>query len=148
MGRSPKKTTLKIINPELVNVDFKAQLTGLVNAGFPSPAGDYIEKELNFKELFIRNESSTFFVQVAGNSMINAGIFDGDILVVDKSLEPKDNSILVCYIDGDFTVKKVKKIKGKLYLVPENPKFDLIEIKESSDFRIWGVVTFAIHKFI
>ena len=146
MVSRPKKTTVKFINPALVDANLKTQQTGTVNAGFPSPANDYIDNELNFKELFIRHESATFFVQVAGNSMIDAGIFDGDILVVDKSLDPNDKSILVCFIDGEFTVKKVKKIKGTLYLVPENPKFDLIPIKDTSDFRLWGVVTFSIHK--
>jgi DNA polymerase V len=140
-------TKVKFINPKSVNLDFRTKTEGFVTAGFPSPANDYIEKELNFKELFIRNESSTFFVQVLGNSMINAGIFDGDILVVDKSLDPLNNSILVCFIDGDFTVKKVNKIDGALYLIPENPQFKPIKIDESSDFRLWGVVTFAIHKF-
>jgi DNA polymerase V len=146
MVSRPKKTTVKFINSELVDANFKVQLTGTVNAGFPSPATDYLENELNFKELFIRNESATIFVRVAGNSMINAGIFNDDILVVDKSLEPADNSVLICYIDNEFTVKKVKKIKGALYLLPENPEFEPIKIKEGSDFRIWGVVTFSIHK--
>lgn len=147
MNSSQNKTTIKFINPLSVNADFTFPIQGFVTAGFPSPAGDYLEQELNFKELFIKNESSTFFVQVSGNSMINAGIFDGDILVIDKSLDPCDNSILVCFIDGEFTIKRVNKIDGSFYLIPDNPQFKPIKIDEHADFRLWGVVTFAIHKF-
>jgi DNA polymerase V len=142
-----KKTSLKFLNPLFDNPDFAPEIQGSVVAGFPSPAGDYLEKNLDFKELFVRNESATFFVQVVGDSMIDEGIHNGDILVVDKSLDPKDNSILVCFIDGEFTVKRVKKIKGELYLIAANPDFKPIKISESSDFRPWGVVTFTIHKF-
>lgn len=144
---SQDKATIKFINPLNVNADYTFPIQGFVSAGFPSPANDYLEQELNFKELFIKNESSTFFVQVAGNSMVNAGIFDGDILVIDKSLDPYDNSILVCLIDGEFTVKRVSKIDDSFYLIPDNPKFAPIKVNEHSDFRLWGVVTFAIHKF-
>lgn len=139
---------LKIINLQQVNTNFTTSIEGFVTAGFPSPATDYVENELNFKELFIRNESATFFVKAEGNSMIGAGIFDGDILVVDKSLRPNKDSILVCFVNGEFTVKRVNKISGKLFLIPENPDFQPIEIDENADFRLWGVVTFTIHKFI
>lgn len=139
--------TLKVIDIQHVKTNFTTIIEGFVTAGFPSPAGDYIENELNFKELFIRNESSTFFVRVEGNSMIGAGIFDGDILVVDKSVSPYDNSILVCFIDGEFTVKRINKIDGSLYLIPDNPNFKPIKINEDSDFRLWGIVTFTIHQY-
>jgi DNA polymerase V len=126
--------------------NFKPLIEGYVAAGFPSPANDYLENDLKLKSLLIKNESSTFFVRAYGNSMVNEHICDGDILVVDKSLEPSGNSILVCIIDGEYTVKKVKK-KGKdLYLIPANPDFNPIKIDEGSDFRLWGVVTFVIHK--
>ena len=141
------ETSLKIFNSQSIESDFTAFIDGFVTAGFPSPAGDYIENTLNFKELFIKNESSTFFVRVEGNSMFNAGISDSDILVVDKSLKPYDNSILVCFVDGEFTVKRVCKIDGVFYLIPDNPQFQPIRINENSDFRLWGVVTFTIHKF-
>jgi len=139
--------SLKVIDIQHVKANFTTSIEGFVTAGFPSPAGDYIENELNFKELFIRNESATFFVRVEGNSMIGAGIFDGDILVVDKSVNPYDNSILVCFVDGEFTVKRISKIEGVLYLIPDNPDFKPIKINEDSDFRLWGVVTFAIHQY-
>ncbi len=144
---NPQSTNVKLrfLNPQFDDSE-TFTIEGYVSAGFPSPASDYVEKELNFKELFVRNESSTFFVEVDGNSMINANIFHGDILVVDKSLNPLDNSVIVCYVDGEFTVKRVKKIDGSYYLIPENPQFKPIKIEDSSDFRLWGIVTFVIHK--
>jgi len=139
------KVKLKVLNPK-ENEDFQPIIDGYVAAGFPSPAGDYIDNELNLKTLLVHNESSTFYVQVVGNSMVDANIFDGDILVVDKSLSPSNKSILVCFIDGEFTVKKVSKIGKDFFLIPANPEFKPIKIEESSDFRLWGVVTFVIHK--
>lgn len=137
---------LKVLIPKFSHTD-SVRVEGFVTAGFPSPAGDYIESELSFSDLFEHHKSSVFYVRVSGNSMINASIHDGDILVVDKSLNPKDDSILVCFIDGEFTVKKVSKIEGAYYLMPENPQFKPIKIDECSDFRLWGVVTYGIHKF-
>lgn len=144
---SPKqgKLQLKFLRYEESN-DFQPIIDGYVVAGFPSPAGDYIDNELNLKTLLMRNESSTFYVQVVGRSMVDVNIFDGDILVVDKSLNPSKDSILVCFIDGEFTVKKVSKIGKEFFLIPANPDFKPIKIEESSDFRLWGVVTFVIHK--
>lgn len=139
------KVKLKVLSSK-ESEDFQPVIDGYVAAGFPSPAGDYIDNELNLKTLLVRNESSTFYVQVVGNSMVDANIFDGDILVVDKSLSPSDKSILVCFIDGEFTVKKVSKIGKEFFLIPANPEFKPIKIEESSDFRLWGVVTFVIHK--
>ena len=139
------KVKLKVLSLK-ESEDFQPVIDGYVVAGFPSPAGDYIDNELNLKTLLVRNESSTFYVQVVGNSMVDANIFDGDILVVDKSLSPSDKSILVCFIDGEFTVKKVSKIGKEFFLIPANPEFKPIKIEESSDFRLWGVVTFVIHK--
>jgi len=146
MENKSKQVGLRIITP-LFNENETHQIEGFVSAGFPSPAGDYMDHGLNLKELFVRNESSTFFVEVVGNSMINAGIHDGDILVVDKSLDPVDDSIMVCFVDGEFTVKRVGKIKGSFFLIPENQQFKPIKIDDNSDFRLWGVVTFVIHKF-
>lgn len=139
------KVKLKVLSSK-ESEDFQPVIDGYVAAGFPSPAGDYIDNELNLKTLLVRNESSTFYVQVVGNSMVDANIFDGDILVVDKSLSPSNKSILVCFIDGEFTVKKVSKIGKDFFLIPANPEFKPIKIEDSSDFRLWGVVTFVIHK--
>lgn len=116
-----------------------------ISAGFPSPAEDYIDKNLDLNEYLIKHPSATFFVRVAGNSMINAGIHNGDILVVDRALEPADNKIIIAVINGEFTVKRVRKARYGLYLMPENDDFKTIQVTEEMDFQIWGVVTHVIH---
>lgn len=115
-----------------------------VSAGFPSPAEDFVEKELDLNEFMISHPAATFFVKVKGDSMMGAQISDGDILVVDRSQEPRNNSIVVAFVDGDFLVKRILKKKDNLYLIPENPKFTPIRITVEMDFKIWGVVTFII----
>jgi DNA polymerase V len=120
--------------------------TGTISAGFPSPAEDYLDKKLDLNEYLIRNPSATFFVRVNGNSMINAGIHNGDILIVDRSLEPADGRIVIGVINGEFTVKRINKRGKKLFLEPENEAFKPIEITEDTDFKTWGVVVYTIHK--
>lgn len=117
-----------------------------LSAGFPSPAEDYLEMKLDLNKELINNPSSTFYGKVNGNSMEGVGIFDGDILVIDKSLSPKDDSVMVCFIDGEFTVKRVACKNGDYYLMPENKSYKPIKIETESDFRLWGVVTYSIHK--
>lgn len=117
-----------------------------ISAGFPSPADDYVENKLDLNEHLIEHPAATFFVKVEGNSMNNAGIYSGDILIVDRSLEPSDKKIVVAVVNGDFTVKRIKKTQDKLYLMPENPVYNPIEINQDMDFEIWGVVTYVIHK--
>ena len=116
-----------------------------IRAGFPSPADDYLDKKLDLNEHLIKHPAATFFVKVKGDSMIKAGIHSGDILVVDRSLEPRDKKIVVAVLNGDFTVKRVRKMKDKLYLVSENDDYAPIEIKDGADFEIWGVVVHVIH---
>jgi DNA polymerase V len=116
-----------------------------ISAGFPSPADDYIDKNLDLNEYVIKHPSATFFVRVKGTSMINAGIHNGDILVVDRSLEPAHHKIVIAVLDGELTVKRVRKAGDHLYLMPENDDFEAIEVTEETDFQIWGVVTYAIH---
>ena len=144
--RTYKSKNLEIFIPDNEHaIDLPLLDTGL-SAGFPSPAEDYIEMKLDLNKELIKNPSSTFLGKVNGNSMMGAGIFDGDILVIDKSLEPKNDAVLVCFIDGEFTIKKVTVIGSDMYLMPENPDFKPIKINRESDFRMWGVVTFSIHK--
>jgi len=116
-----------------------------ITAGFPSPAEDYIDKRLDLNEHLIKHPSATFFVKVAGHSMINAGIHDGDTLIVDRALEPADKKIVIAVINGEMTVKRLRKLRGRLYLMPENDSFPPIEVAEGSDFQIWGVVSSVIH---
>ncbi|MBF0478934.1 MAG: translesion error-prone DNA polymerase V autoproteolytic subunit [Candidatus Omnitrophica bacterium] len=117
-----------------------------VKAGFPSPAEDFIDKKLDLNEHLIKHPAATFFVKVSGDSMLNAGILSGDILIVDRSLEPTNGKIIVAILNGEFTVKYFKKLSGKVVLSAANPKYPDIQITADMDFQIWGVVTNAIHK--
>ncbi|MFH0918866.1 MAG: translesion error-prone DNA polymerase V autoproteolytic subunit [Fibrobacterota bacterium] len=117
-----------------------------VSAGFPSPAEDYLEMKLDLNKHIVKHPAATFYVRVTGTSMIKVGIHDGDLLVVDRSLEPKDGAIAICLLNGAFTVKRLQKKGKKLYLQPENPDFKPIEVVEGGDFEVWGIVSFIIHQ--
>lgn len=119
-----------------------------VPAGFPSPAEDFLEKELDLNEYLIRNKAATFLIRVSGESMKNAGILDGDILVVDRSLPAISGKVVLCILNGEFTVKRMKIEKDQLTLFPENEQFSPITVTDEMEFRVWGVVSFAIHKLI
>lgn len=116
-----------------------------VPAGFPSPADDHVEQQLDLNEHLIKNPPSTFFVRVSGDSMKDVGIFPNDILIVDRSIDPVDGKIVIAVIDGELTVKRLRKKNGALFLMPENPEYSPIAVKELQDFSIWGVVTNVIH---
>ncbi len=122
----------------------KVPLVEGIRAGFPSPAEDYTEPTLDLNRYVIKNPASTFYARITGDSMIGADIHDGDIVVIDKSLEPKDGNIAVCFIDGEFTLKQIKVEKGKLLLMPANPQFHPIEITEDNHFVVWGIVTHIV----
>lgn len=117
-----------------------------VQAGFPSPADDYIERQLDLNELMVQHPAATFFVRVEGESMRDAGIHTGDILVVDRSVEATNGKIVVAVINGEFTVKRFSVDSTGAYLVPENPDFLKVKIDENSEFQIWGVVMYVIHR--
>jgi DNA polymerase V len=117
-----------------------------VSAGFPSPADDYIDRKLDLNEFLISHPAATFFMRVEGSSMIDAGIHSGDILVVDRALEPSDNRIIIAALNGELTVKRVKRIGSRLYLVPENRDFEPIEVAPGMQFEVWGVVTCVLHQ--
>jgi len=119
-----------------------------ISAGFPSPGEDYVDKKLDLNEYIIKHPAATFFVRVEGNSMVNAGIHDGDLLIVDRSLEPSDGKIVIAVINGEMTVKRIRKQREKLYLMAENDDFEPLEITEDSDFQVWGVVTYVIHEAV
>ena len=116
-----------------------------VSAGLPSPAEDYIEGRLDLNRHLIKHPAATFFVRVAGDSMIDAGIHPGDILVVDRALEPKDLSVVIAVVDGELTVKRILRRAAKLYLVPDNRAYLPLEIQADMEFEVWGVVTSVIH---
>jgi len=115
-----------------------------VAAGFPSPADDFLEDKLDLNEKLIKHPAATFFVRVSGNSMVKAGINSGDLLIVDRSLEPRTGNIIVAILNGDFTVKRISKRGQRLFLVPENSNYNPIEITDDSNFQVWGVVTNVI----
>ena len=120
-----------------------------ISAGFPSPADDYIENNLSISELLIKNQLSTFLMKASGESMIEAGINDGDVLVVDRSLEARSKDIVIAIFEGNLTVKRlIIKADGSAILKSENPLYKNILISEYTELEIWGVVTSAIHQFI
>jgi DNA polymerase V len=116
------------------------------SAGFPSPADDYIEMKLDLNRHVIKNIDATYYVRVNGDSMKDAMINDGALLVVDRSINPSDNSIAVCSINGEFTVKRIIIKEKEIYLKPENDKYNLIKVSEFDDFLVWGIVTYVIQK--
>jgi DNA polymerase V len=117
-----------------------------ITAGFPSPSEDYFEQTLDLNKSLIKNPSSSFYGRVKGFSMKDAGVDDGDLLVIDKSLEYKPEALVVCFINGEFTLKKIK-VEGKtMMLIPANREFQPIIVKEDADFKAWGIVTYIIKK--
>ena len=117
-----------------------------VSAGFPSPATDYMENKLDLNEYLITHPAATFIVKASGSSMVNANIYSGDLLVVDRSIMPKNNNIVIASIFGDLTVKKLKKKEKSFFLVSANEEYPNIEVKEEMECFIWGVVTYIIHE--
>ena len=117
-----------------------------VSAGFPSPAADFMENNIDLNKELSENPLATFYIKVKGNSMIDAGINDKDVLIVDRSIEPQDNKIAICFIDGEFTVKRIKLEKDCLYLIPENSNYTPIKVTEENQLIIWGIVTYVIKK--
>ncbi|MEH0154851.1 translesion error-prone DNA polymerase V autoproteolytic subunit [Limibacter armeniacum] len=115
-----------------------------VNAGFPSPADDFQEDDIRLDDYLVQNRPATFIVRVKGESMMGAGIFDGDLLVVDRSIEARHNHVILGCLNGEFTVKRLWRKESRIWLKAENPGYKAVEITEGMDFRIWGVVTFSI----
>lgn len=118
-----------------------------VEAGFPSPADDFLETSLDLNEHLIQHPAATFFVRVNGDSMIGCGIHNNDILVVDRSLNPKHGSIVIAVLNGELTVKTLEYRSDAPFLVPANPNYPVTAITSDMDFSIWGVVTSVVHQF-
>ena len=113
-------------------------------AGFPSPAQDYVESGIDLNRELVKNPAATFFGRVSGDSMTGAGIEDGDLIVIDKSLEASEGDIAVCFLDGEFTLKRIHIEKDVLWLMPENPKYKKIRVTADQHFMVWGIVTYSI----
>ena len=142
-----KRNKLRFLKPKKSDSLGQWLIEQGISAGFPSPADDFKEIRISLDKELISNEEATFYARVSGNSMEDAGISDGDLLVIDRRIEPKNNKIAVCFLDGDFTVKRINKIGKKLYLKPENKDYKEIEINEENELIIWGIVTYVIKKF-
>ncbi len=141
---------MKLLIPESIqdnlSVPSNCPVLGVrVSAGFPSPADDYIEERINLNDYIVTHPSATFYYWVEGNSMTDAGIFDGDLLVVDRSINPQNNDIVVAIIDGERTLKQLKISSGKIWLSPKNINYKPIEITESMNMTLGGVVVCNIH---
>lgn len=115
-----------------------------ISAGFPSPAMDFIDLVIDLNKHVIKRPSATFFGRVKGKSMKDIGIHDGDLLVIDKSIKPANNLIAVCYLDGEFTIKRIVIENGSCWLVPANKDYEPLEVLEHNDFQVWGIVTYVI----
>ncbi len=137
---------LRFVKPSTIHSIQLTLVETTISAGFPSPADDYSESRLDLNKELISNESATFYARVRGDSMTLAGISDGDLLVIDKSKTPQNGSVVVCLIDGEFTVKRLQKNGNYFYLMPENNNYQPIKIKPENEVAIWGVVTYTIKK--
>ena len=135
----------EILKIKIQNKSYYQFYSCAVTAGFPSPADDYLESKLDLNDYLIKHPSATFFVRVVGDSMVNAGIHNNDIIIVDRSIKPKHGKIVVAALDGQMTVKRLYQRDKKVILLPENKLFKPIEISDSMEIVIWGVATNVIH---
>lgn len=146
--KTDEKIKLEFFKPSVKSTIELPLVEATISAGFPSPADDYSESRLDLNKDLISNESATFYARVRGDSMTLAGISNGDLLIIDKSKTPVNGSIVVCLLDGEFTVKRLNKKGNQYYLMPENDNYQPIKIKPENDVTIWGVVTYTIKKHI
>lgn len=136
-----------LIHPPVPNSKLTLPNVGnQIVAGFPSPAEDYLEAMLDLNQALIKNPSATFYGRVKGVSMKDAGVDPGDLLVIDKSLAYRNNALAVCFLDGEFTLKRIKTEGDTLLLMPANPDYQPIVVKEDADFAVWGIVTYIIKR--
>ena len=143
-----EKNILSIINIEADKKTNTPMFLDSVSAGFPSPATDYMENKLDLNEYLVKHPAATFIVKANGPSMIEAGILSGDLLIVDRSVTPKNDNIVIASVFGDLTVKKLRKKGSALFLVSANNEYSSIEVREEMECFIWGVVTYVINKAI
>ena len=145
--RSEPPTLGEIYSPALNQRTVRRPLfSSRIQAGFPSPADDYVAQQLDLHELLVKREAATFYVRVKGDSMLGASIQEGDILVVDRSVEPTDGKIVIAVLNGELTVKELSRKKDRIQLLPRNDAYPPIEISSESDLTIWGVVTGVVRQ--
>ena len=138
------KSNFTFFTPDLENLQEQFYFPSGIKAGFPSPAADFDEAKISLDNVLVKNREATFYAKASGTSMIGAGIDDGDILVIDRSIEPQNNKIAICFIDGEFTVKRILVEKDCIYLMPENKAFQPIKVTDENVLIIWGIVTYVI----
>jgi len=141
-----KKDKLTFLKPKKGNELGQLLIEQGISAGFPSPADDFKEIRISLDRELVKNQESTFYARVSGDSMENAGLSNGDLIIIDRSLDPENNKVVVCLLDGEFTVKRIIKKNKRLYLKPENKNYKEIEIKNENQLIIWGIVTYVIKK--
>jgi len=150
MRQGPKEPQTPVniygaVTPESSGEALATISTNQVAAGFPSPADDYLESRLDLNEHLVKHPAATFFVRVSGDSMIGAGIQSGDLLIVDRSIEASDRKVIIAVLNGEMTVKRLSLKKGLVRLLAENDDFSPVEVGDTVDFKVWGVVTHVIH---
>lgn len=143
---TPQTKELEFLVPGANGTDGLPLANANVSAGFPSPADDYIDSQLDLNEYLINNQPATFLVRVRGDSMTGAGINEGDILIVDRSVEPQNNKIVIGILNDEFVVKKLQISNNRYRLLPCNDNYEPIDVTDDTDFQVWGVVTYIIHK--
>ena len=141
-----KLTNLELFTPDLSEEQTIPFSESGVAAGFPSPAEDFMDLALDLNKELVRNPASTFYARVRGTSMIDEGINNGDLFIIDKSIEPHDGALAVCFIDGEFTLKRFKDMGDHALLMPANKEFQPIMVNRENDFQIWGIVRYIIKK--
>ena len=136
---------IKDIKPLTHIEDFSlSTLSESIPAGFPSPAQDHADEGIDLNKELIRHPASTFCARVAGDSMRDCGIDDGDLLIIDKALSPREGSIAVCFVDGEFTLKRISIQHDGVWLVPANPQYPALHVTEGSNFQVWGIVSYVV----
>ena len=138
-----KSDSLEIFTPDTSRL--KLPFVGGVVAGFPSPADDFVYESIDLNKMMVRHPEATFYARVKGQSMVSDFVED-DLLVIDRSLEWTDNKIALCYVNNEFTLKRLKIEDGKCYLIPSNSEFPVIEVNEENEVVVWGIVTYSIKK--
>ena len=143
-----KKEKLTFLKPKKGNTLGQWLIEQGISAGFPSPADDFKEIRISLDNELVKNKEATFYARVCGESMENAGLSNGDLIIIDRSLQEENNKIAVCFLDGEFTVKRIIKKGEKLFLKPENKRYKQVEINENNELLIWGIVTYVIKSIL
>lgn len=144
--KNDKLSNLELFSPDLSQEQSIPFSENGVAAGFPSPAEDFMDLSLDLNKELVRNPASTFYARVRGTSMIDEGINNGDLLIIDKSVEPHDGALAVCFVDGEFTLKRYKDMGDHALLMPANKEFKPILVNSENDFLIWGIVRYIIKR--